>query len=70
MYDEHVPPVNAFSETSALWSLMQGDPHEARRIVEEMTYSEKADFARQLRELHRMVAESSIQPLPTPSELR
>lgn len=69
MSDEYVPPVNAFSEASALWHLMQERPEESRRVIDAMLYEEKSEFASSLRMLHRMVAESIIGRLPSSGEV-
>lgn len=54
MSDAHVPPVNAFTETAALWHLMEDRPDEVWRIIGEMSTPERQAFSRHLGRLQRM----------------
>lgn len=57
-----VPKVTAFSETAALWALMQGDTARAREIITAMSEPERFDFEQRLTELVNLVwAGRSIQ---------
>lgn len=67
--EAYVPPVNAFTETSALWHLLEGRIEEVRRILDELPYEERVEFAARVRALHRLIAESATRRLPTSEEL-
>lgn len=66
MAEKEDPLVTALDETKALWLLMNRDTEGARQVIDEMDYEEKSLLARQLRELHRMIAESSVGRRPGP----
>lgn len=59
MTEDDRPSVTEHDETAALWHMMKNDPEGSRQIIREMPYEERSRFARQLRELHRMIAETS-----------
>jgi hypothetical protein len=68
MAEREDPIVTAFDETKALWLLMNRDTEGARQVIDEMDHEEKSLLARQLRELHRMIAESSAGRRPEPGK--
>lgn len=51
------PAVTAFSETAALYAILNEDTEEAERIVSEMLPNERAEFAGQLDQLRRMLTD-------------
>lgn len=54
--EEYVPPVTMYSETAALWMLMQGDRGRAQAILDAMTSRERAEFAALSEELNQMLS--------------
>ncbi|MFE4369641.1 hypothetical protein ACFRMN_15665 [Streptomyces sp. NPDC056835] len=53
----HGPAVTAFSETAALYAIVNEDTEEAERIVSGMLQNERAEFARQLDQLRGMLTD-------------
>ena len=51
------PAVTAFSETAALYAILNEDTEEAERIVSEMLPNERAEFAGQLDQLRGMLTD-------------
>lgn len=49
------PTVRTFAETSALYSLMQDDPADTRRIITEMTPGERAEYAGLIDRLRKLI---------------
>lgn len=52
-----MPAVNAFSETAALYAVLNEDMEEAERIVSEMLPSERAQLAKQLDTLRSLLTD-------------
>ncbi|WP_046500002.1 hypothetical protein [Streptomyces odonnellii] len=52
-----MPPINAFSETAALYAVLSDDDQEAQRLVSSMLPCERAVFAGQLDKLRRMMTD-------------
>lgn len=50
------PAVTTFAETAALYAVMEGDPQEARRIIDDMHPGEREIYAGQLNELLVMLS--------------
>lgn len=60
MSDEYTPTVTAYGETAVLWSLMQGDAVEARRIIGGMLPREREEFSRRAWQLYWMIGEPDV----------
>ncbi|SDH67967.1 hypothetical protein SAMN05421505_12052 [Sinosporangium album] len=50
-------PINAFTETGALLAILSDDPSEARRLITDMSPSERVTFAEQLTRLRDMLSD-------------
>jgi hypothetical protein len=54
--EEFAPSVATYSETAALWMLMQGDRGRAQAILDAMTPRERAEFTALSEELSQMLS--------------
>lgn len=57
------PSVTQFSETAALYAVLEGDDVEARRIVSDMLPNERTEFAEQLDRLRSMLTDRFGNPI-------